>query len=178
MKGSVFYLKKYLFIIACIVFVLSINKVKSKEDIIIPTDSIRFRVVANSNSELDIKTKISLKNKLENKIFELVKDSSSREETEKIIVNNLENINSFVNQELNNNYYKIDYGKNYFPSKIYKGVVYKEGIYDSLVVTIGDGKGKNWWCVLFPPLCLMEENNTTNDVEYHLYISRIINNLK
>lgn len=171
-------MKKYLLILSVIIFILSANKVRSNEEIVIPTDSIRFRVIANSNSELDIKTKVELKNKLETMIFDLVKESKSREETENIIVNNLDNINAFINSELKNNKYKIEYGKNFFPSKIFKGVIYKSGIYDSLVVTIGDGLGKNWWCVLFPPLCLMEENDNTNDVEYQFYVSRIINNLK
>ena len=63
---------------------------------------------------------------------------------------------------------------NYFPSKTYKGIVYDGGYYNSLVVTLGDGEGDNWWCVLFPPLCLMEENETTSDVEYKFFVKSII----
>ena len=49
----------------------------------------------------------------------------------------------------------------------------KEGYYESLVVTIGDGKGDNWWCVLFPPFCLIENDKKT-DVEYRLYIKDML----
>ena len=69
--------------------------------------------------------------------------------------------------------YNINYGLNYFPKKEYKGITYKEGYYESLVVTIGDGKGDNWWCVLFPPFCLIENDKKT-DVEYRLYIKDML----
>ena len=63
-----------------------------------------------------------------------------------------------------------------FPEKEYKGVVYDEGYYESLLVTLGEGKGDNFWCVLFPPLCLMEaeETDDTTEVEYKSFIKEII----
>lgn len=148
------------------------------QDIYIPKDSIRLRIVSNSNSEVDIKQKMNLKNILEKKIYEIVKDSSSITETRNLIKANLDSLNNETYNILNNNDYKIEYGTNYFPKKIYKGVIYEAGYYESLVVTIGSGEGSNWWCVLFPPLCLLEENQTTNDVEYRFFISRIIENIK
>ena len=65
---------------------------------------------------------------------------------------------------------------NYFPEKVYKGVKYEEGEYESFVVTLGNGMGKNWWCVLFPPLCLLEAEETeeTTEVEYKFFISELI----
>ena len=76
-----------------------------------------------------------------------------------------------------NNYnlpYQINYGKNYFPEKSYKGVKYESGMYDSLVVTLGKGEGENWWCVLFPPLCLMEAQETNmKDVDYEWFVKDI-----
>ena len=153
-------------------------KNNNSENIIIPSDSIRLRVISNSNSEFDIKEKIKLKNFLEDIIFDLVKDSNSKEETKNIIINNLDYLNGEIYKFLNSKNYKIDYGENYFPRKVYKGVIYEEGFYESLVVTIGNGKGSNWWCVLFPPLCLLEDNTTTKDVEYQFFVSRIIENFK
>ena len=71
--------------------------------------------------------------------------------------------------------YKVNFGYNYFPQKKYKGVVYEEGMYESLVITIGEGKGDNWWCVLFPPLCMMESNDENiEEVEYKSFIKEII----
>lgn len=152
---------------------LSMNY-KKVNNVFIPKDSIRFRIISNSMNEIDIRHKQELKSYIEDYVYDIVSDAQTSEEADKLLVNNLEKISSYVNQYLNSDNYKIDYGVNYFPKKIYKGVVYEEGMYKSLVITIGDGNGSNWWCVLFPPLCLLDENNTTADVDYQLYVSRII----
>lgn len=166
-------MKKILVIIGVILFLLSINY-KNKEEVFIPKDSIRFRIVSNSMNEVDLKTKQELKSYIEDYVYDIVSDAKSSEEADELLVNNLEKIGKHINQYLNSNNYKIDYGINYFPRKVYKGVVYEEGMYKSLVITLGDGKGSNWWCVLFPPLCLLDENETTADVDYQLYVARII----
>lgn len=153
-------------------------KEKDKEVVMIPNDSIRLRVISNSTDELDLKRKKELKSYLESLLYNLVKGVNSKKEVNDIILNNLDNINDKIYTFLGNNDYKLDYGQNYFPSKVYKGVVYEEGMYDSIVVTLGNGKGSNWWCVLFPPLCLLEENDTTTDVEYKLFVSRIIESIR
>ena len=54
------------------------------------------------------------------------------------------------------------------------GKEYKEGEYNSLVITLGNGLGDNWWCVLFPPLCLLEGEEST-EVEYHSYVVDTLN---
>lgn len=166
-------MKKILVIIGVILFLLSINY-NNKEEVFIPKDSIRFRIVSNSMNEVDLKTKQELKSYIEDYVYDIVGDAKSSEEADELLVNNLEKIGKHINQYLNSNNYKIDYGINYFPRKVYKGVVYEEGMYKSLVITLGDGKGSNWWCVLFPPLCLLDENETTADVDYQLYVARII----
>lgn len=166
-------MKKILVIIGVILFLLSINY-NNKEEVFIPKDSIRFRIVSNSMNEVDLKTKQELKSYIEDYVYNIVSDAKSSEEADELLVNNLEKIGKHINQYLNSNNYKIDYGINYFPRKVYKGVVYEEGMYKSLVITLGDGKGSNWWCVLFPPLCLLDENETTADVDYQLYVARII----
>ena len=171
-------MKKILLILAGIILTIVPFKEKKQEEVIIPDESIRLRVISNSNDELDIKKKQELKNYLEDILYDLVKDVKTKSEANEIIINNLDNINNKIYLFLENGNYKLDYGQNYFPSKVYKGVVYKAGIYDSIVVTIGNGKGSNWWCVLFPPLCLIEENDTTTDVEYKLFVSRIIDKFK
>ncbi len=166
-------MKKILVIIGVILFLLSINY-NNKEEVFIPKDSIRFRIVSNSMNEVDLKTKQELKSYIEDYVYDIVSDAKSSEEADELLVNNLEKIGKHINLYLNSNDYKIDYGINYFPRKVYKGVVYEEGMYKSLVITLGNGKGSNWWCVLFPPLCLLDENETTADVDYQLYVARII----
>ena len=68
--------------------------------------------------------------------------------------------------------FNINIGNNYFPDKNYKGVKYQAGYYDSVVINLGDSKGLNWWCVIYPPLCLIEED--TEQVEYTSLVSEIL----
>lgn len=168
-------MKKTLIILAIIILFLASAK-NDKKSVIIPDDSIRLRIISNSNSKEDINQKLALKKIIEDYLFSVITSAKTKKSANDIIVNNIDEINNLIKQNLGNTNYKMEYGKNYFPSKIYKNVVYNKGIYDSLVITIGEGKGHNWWCVLFPPLCLLEDNNNTKDVDYELYISRIINN--
>ena len=70
--------------------------------------------------------------------------------------------------------YQVSFGRNYFPEKTYKGIVYDAGYYESLVVTLGKGEGDNWWCVLFPPLCLLEADESEEEVEYKFFFQELI----
>lgn len=171
-------MKKILIILSIIILFGTINKSKAEKEIIIPNESIRFRIISNSDAEYDIATKLKLKAKLEDYLYPKVAEATNINEANQIIKDDLENINYIISEFLQNNNYKIDFGINYFPSKVFKGVIYNGGYYQSLVITLGTGSGSNWWCVLFPPLCLIENNELTTDVEYKLYISRIINEFK
>ncbi len=166
----VIFLKKIIFIIIC--FVIGIFVYRKNDEIVIPSDAIRIRIIANSNNIEDLYQKKRLKEEIKNDIYNLVKNANNTMEAGVIIKNNLDNIDSIIRKKTNN--YKIDYGMNYFPSKTYKGVVYPSGEYESLVITLGSGLGDNWWCVLYPPLCMIEENNNTSDVEYQFLVSKIL----
>ena len=168
---------KNLLLIMGIVILFAFTSDK-EEQVIIPEDSIRFRVISNSDDNLDLREKNILKSFMEKIVYELIKDAKDKSTVDNIIKENFEYLNEKVQEYLKTDKYSLDYGINYFPKKVYKGVVYDEGYYNSLVITLGNGKGSNWWCVLFPPLCLLEENNSTKDVEYQFFVSRIINNFK
>lgn len=149
-----------------------------EEILLIPNEAIRVRVIANSNSDYDINIKEQLKDKLKVKYDSLLKNSTSIVETRKILNENMKELTTFVDKSLNNlNYdkdFNINYGLNYFPEKNFKGVKYPSGYYESLVVTLGDGKGDNYWCVLYPPLCLIDDSTKT-EYEYRSYIKDILN---
>lgn len=83
-------------------------------------------------------------------------------------------INNLFEKENYNQPFKIKYGINHFPEKVYKNVKYQEGDYESMVIEIGEAKGDNYWCVLFPPLCMIDAEES-DDVEYSFFISEIIN---
>ena len=112
-----------------------------------------------------------MKERLEKELFNILSTAKTTKESEILIKTNMNKIDKIVKEELaQENYsYNIDYGMNYFPEKEYKGVKYKEGEYKSLLVTLGKGEGDNFWCVLFPPLCMMETEEKT-EVEYKFLI--------
>ena len=173
-------MKKIIFVIIFIfIFLISGNIGEAK--VIIPDEAIRLRVIPNSDSEYDQQIKTKVKNKLQSDVLTLLKDTSDIKTARKIIDDNLLTIDQKINKLLENeNYelgYDINYGYNYFPKKVYKGVTYEEGYYESLVRTLGQGKGSNWWCVLFPPLCLMEAEEN-EDIEYASFVEEIINKYK
>ena len=161
-------------IIVCLFIVTVLVLVNKEETKVIPEDAIRFRIIANSNSIEDQKEKIEIRNELEPIIGDILTNSTTKEETKTEINNNLYKINHVIDKF--NTTYDVNYGLNFFPEKNYKGVTYKEGNYESLVITLGDGLGDNWWCVLFPPLCLLEANETNyDDITYTSYIQELIN---
>ena len=171
-------MKKILIILATIIMIFILNKDLDEGIVLIPNNSIRVRVIANSNSISDQHEKNKIKEEIRIYLEDLLKDAKTKKETETLLKNNINNIDKIVEDSLkemnNETIYNINYGKNFFPKKEYKGVSYESGFYESLVITLGEGKGNNWWCVLFPPLCLVEEqDNLTND-DYKLYITELI----
>lgn len=170
-------MKKILLIVFIIIFFIFFNY---KNDVIIPNNSIRFRVIANSDSQYDqdIKTKVRLS--LEEEIKNTLNGVTNREEAKNILENTIPVFKANVKNTLDNNNYNlgfdINFGYNYFPEKKYKGVTYKAGEYESLVVTLGKGEGSNFWCVMFPPLCLIEaeDDYDSSNTEYRFFIKDLI----
>lgn len=167
-------MKKTLIIVAIIITILSLNK---EENIRIPKQSIRFRVIANSDSKNDQNIKKNVVSSLTGELQKIESSNLTLSSSRKIIKDKLPKFEEVIGLTLYDtpykNNYKVNYGLNYFPKKEYKGVIYEEGEYESLVVTIGDGLGKNFWCVLFPPLCQIDEE--MEDVEYTSLVKEIIN---
>lgn len=167
-------MKKIIYIML-IIITMCLWITKENENLI-PSNSIRFRIIANSNSEIDQTTKLLIKKDLEQNLFPKLENSTSPEETEQIIKDNEQVIKSTI--EKYNIPYSINYGLNYFPEKTYKGITYDSGNYESLVISLGEASGNNWWCVMYPPLCLLESNsNNYDEIEYKSYIKEIISQL-
>ena len=171
-------MKKILLLLSIISFIyIGLNY--KEDDNIIPDEAIRFRVVANSNTVYDQNIKLQVRNTVQNEIFKLIKDSKSIDETRKILKEHQKELYDVTNNKLKeldyNKGFEIKYGFNHFPKKKYKGVTYKEGNYESLVITLGSGNGDNFWCVLFPPLCLLEaDDNSSSNIEYKFFVKDLI----
>ena len=161
-----------------LVIVLMMNN-KSVEEIKIPNESIRIRIIANSNTKEDQEIKKKVKRAVQTELSGMLKDTSSIDDVRNLLNNNLGDIEYTVSKTLqkerNSTKFDVNYGNNYFPKKVYKGINYDEGYYESIVINLGESKGDNWWCVLFPPLCLMDEEEENIDkVEYKSFVKEII----
>ena len=120
---------------------------------------------------------MKVSDRLQQDIYNILKNTKGIEEARKKINENLDEIDANVKETLIKENYPLDYtinfGENYFPSKEYKGIKYDAGYYESVLVTLGEGKGKNWWCVLFPPLCLIEAEESA-EVEYKFFVQELL----
>ena len=171
-------MKKFILLICAILTLIVISNDIKKDYYVIPNESIRIRIVPNSNKIEDQLIKKQIKNNLELKIEKDLNNSKTIEQSRKIIKNNINNykkeIDKVIKQTNKKINYNIDYGNHYFPEKKYKGLKYKAGMYESLLITIGKADGNNWWCVLFPPICSLEvDDSNTSNVKYTTYIKEI-----
>ncbi len=173
--------KKILIIFAILTIFLVYNKVYANE-FIIPDTAIRLRVIPNSNSNYDQAMKSVVKNYMEENFYTLFENVNNIEEARKVINNNIDNLNIEVQNIFDKyNYnmnFNIKYGNNYFPSKEYRNVKYEEGYYESLVVSIGKAEGDNFWCVLFPNLCIVNEDEAKYSSLVKEIFDKLFNNKK
>ena len=168
-------MKKALILLAGLSLVFMFNA-KTEDYIVVPKDSIRFRIIPNSNSLEDLHMKEKVKEEI-NTVINEIEEAENITESRQNIVNSIpkieEKIDNLFKKENYDQTYKIKYGMNYFPEKIYKGVKYESGDYESMVIEIGSSNGDNYWCVLFPPLCLIDAEES-EEVEYKFFITEIL----
>lgn len=153
-----------LFIILTIASMISLYIPKptsaGDEIIVIPNEAIRLRILANSNSKLDQEIKREIRDRVNEQITEWVSSLTSLDEARDVITNNLDEIYNIANAVLkakeSDHALDVDFGKVHFPTKLYGNFLYPAGEYEAILITVGEGVGANWWCVLFPPLCFLD----------------------
>ncbi|NLX76666.1 MAG: stage II sporulation protein R [Clostridiaceae bacterium] len=131
---------------------------------------IRLHIVATSDSIQDQ----SLKYRVRDAVIEYMagKMNGLRDKTDaaSFISSHLHEIeqvaNEIISREGMTEIAKASFGKYPFPSKQYANMILPAGFYDALKIEIGDAKGRNWWCVMFPPLCFTEDTKGELDEEY------------
>lgn len=121
---------------------------------------IRLHVLANSNTDEDQALKLKVRNEIVSKFNQEFRHAVSKEESEKIIIEKLEEIRVQAEETIEKEGYdykvNVFYGNYHFPRKQYKDIVLPEGNYDALKIEIGMAEGNNWWCVMFPQLCFVD----------------------
>ena len=124
-------------------------------------DSVfRLHVIANSDSKEDQELKLKVRDELLSYMNIISKDSTSKQEAMQIVNEHKEEFTQIAKKVIKENGYNytvnVQIGKADFPTKYYGDITLPAGTYDALKVQIGEAKGQNWWCVMFPPLCFVD----------------------
>ena len=147
----------------CIGFLLAVSLVCSagKTSHAISEGIIRLHIRANSNTPDDQELKLKVRDRILKEAEKIAQDTHSTKDAEEVIVQNLAFLEDTARDEIKKNgyNYKADanFGKSKFPVKTYGNLTLPAGTYKALTIDIGEGKGENWWCVMFPPLCFTKE---------------------
>ena len=129
---------------------------------------VRLHVIANSDTVGDQALKLKVRDAV---IGYMEKQDylQSAEETEEFLKDNLDRLEKIAEGVIASEGYDYsaaaDLGVRYIPEKTYGDITFPAGNYEALNITIGKGQGENWWCVLFPPLCLLDEGTDDGDRE-------------
>ena len=180
-RGQVIFMK-LIIKSACIAFVLTVIysmipfRTECKE---ISDEVFRFHILANSDEDYDQQLKLKVRDKVLLYTESLFEKARSKEEAENLISNNLQDICNTAQKEVTDNGY--DYSvtaqitKMYFTTRTYESYTLPSGMYDALRITIGSGEGHNWWCVMYPSICISSEKSqdeaareTFNDNQYDI----------
>lgn len=123
---------------------------------------IRLHVVANSDSKIDQRIKCKIRDKIVDVMENALQGTDSKEEAEQIIKGKIKKIEKLTNQvlekETSGQKAKVKLTTEEFPVKEYGDTVFPAGKYETVQIQIGEAKGGNWWCVMYPGLCLVDES--------------------
>ena len=170
---------------SCIIFLLSFiiiltavcfSNEQTSSDI---NGYLRIHIRANSNLEQDQSVKYLVRDKIVEYLTPVVANCSSKETAMQEMAKSIEEISFIAEEVLRENGY--DYKANAvlkreeFPTRVYGEYTLQSGVYDALIVELGEAKGDNWWCVIYPPLCFAGGNLTAGNIKYKSKILEIIN---
>ena len=124
-------------------------------------DSVfRLHVIANSDSKEDQDLKYIVRDNLLSYMNEICSNCETKQEAINIVTENKDKFEEIAKSTIKEQGFsydvKINIGNFEFPTKNYGDISLPAGYYDALRVEIGEAKGQNWWCVMFPPLCFVD----------------------
>lgn len=132
------------------------------------TKVLRLHILANSDSKADQELKIKVRDKIIEKSGNFLNGATNKISAQNLTAENLENIKKIALEEVQNQGFSypinVEITDMYFPTRKYGSTTFPAGRYDALRILIGEGKGKNWWCVIFPQMCLgCAKNSASTD---------------
>jgi len=143
------------------------------------TEYLRIHIRADSNEEQAQAVKYKVKDAVTAFLTPYIAECNTKEQAEKTLKSLLASIEAVADSVLKNNGFtyrsKARVAEEEFPTRVYDDFVLEQGFYDALIIELGSGKGDNWWCVVYPPLCF---TGGQGNVVYKSKIAEIINGFK
>ncbi len=140
------------------------------------TDYLRIHVRANSNDQIDQNVKYIVKDEVVRFITPYAAQCTDKQKAMEVIGGILPEIEKVCDRVLKQQGFdytsRASIRAEEFPTRVYGELTLEKGIYDALIIELGSGKGDNWWCVVYPPLCF---TSGTASVQYRSAILDIIN---
>lgn len=147
----------------------------------VTAEYLRIHIRANSNLEIDQNVKYSVKDAVVSVMIPFLSECRTKEEAEQAISNNFGLIETTANNILRSNGFsyiaKARLATEEFPTRDYNGFVLEKGFYDALILDLGEGRGNNWWCVVYPPLCFLKANPVGEEIIYKSKLMEIIRSI-
>lgn len=117
---------------------------------------IRFHVLANSDSDADQEEKMQVKQAVVNALRPILEGGETKEETKETLEEYREQILEIAEAAANGHKVSMELKTEWFPQKEYGNFIFPEGLYEACCIRIGEAKGHNWWCILYPGLCFSD----------------------
>lgn len=125
------------------------------------TEYLRIHIRANSNAQIDQTVKYQVKDAVVKYLTPYIAECKTKNQAEKMLEQRLLSIDAVADSVLRQNGFdytaKSQVKREQFPTRFYGEYQLESGFYDALIVQLGEGKGDNWWCVVYPPLCFTGE---------------------
>ena len=166
----------------CTSCVSSIEYIETEEEVLVYDEIfdkiIRFHVIANSDSKEDQDLKIKVRDEVIEYMVPKLEGATSLDDAREILNENIDNVNKLAEEVIQRNSYsysaKTMISDENFPDKAYGDVIFPQGEYEAFRIVIGEGNGQNWWCVMFPPLCFVDE--TKDNINSEIIMDKIEEN--
>ncbi len=142
---------------------------------------VRIHIRANSNAECDQDVKLFVRDNIVAYLQDELKDCKSKSEALQTIEERRGVIKQIADNTLYNNGYTyssaVTVKKESFPERTYDAYTFPEGIYDALIIELGSGRGDNWWCVAFPPLCFIPDSGDGENIVYKSWVKEMLDKI-
>ncbi|MBR3325551.1 MAG: stage II sporulation protein R [Clostridia bacterium] len=176
-------LNKNVIILSVLLLLFIFFSIKSYADSVISdlsSNILRFHVIANSDSEDDQKLKYQVRDSLINYMNSINSNSNSKDNTILTVQEHIDDFKNIAQQIVKDSGFNycvdVELGNCFFPTKKYGDVSFPVGYYDALRVKIGNCEGRNWWCVMFPPLCFIDSNSASISEDSKLLLENSLSN--